>query len=34
MKEENKQTHHEDDDDDGGLDPHIWLDPLLVKIQS
>ncbi len=31
---ENKQTHHEDDDDDGGLDPHIWLDPLLVKIQA
>lgn len=31
---ENKQAHHEDDDDDGGLDPHIWLDPLLVKIQA
>jgi len=23
-----------DDDDDGGLDPHIWLDPILVKIQA
>lgn len=30
----NKNAHHDDDDDDGGLDPHIWLDPLLVKIQA
>lgn len=26
--------HHDDHDDDEGLDPHIWLDPVLVKTQS
>jgi len=23
-----------EDDDDGGLDPHIWLDPIMVKVQA
>jgi len=27
-------AHHEDHHDHGGLDPHIWLSPALVKIQA
>ncbi len=28
-EDEHKDEHHED-----GLDPHVWLDPLLVKVQA
>ena len=27
-------SHHDHDHDHGNLDPHIWLDPILVKTQS
>ena len=41
-EEENKTTNHkdekhnehEDEHDHEGLDPHVWLDPVLVKIQA
>ena len=31
-EEHTTQTHH--DHDHSGLDPHVWLDPVLVKIQA
>lgn len=38
-KEHHEDEHHDDHDeheghDHGGLDPHVWLDPLLVKTQA
>jgi len=32
--EEEKDDHHEEEHHENGLDPHVWLDPLLVKIQA
>ena len=29
-----KKHDHEDEHEHEGLDPHIWLDPVLVKIQA
>ena len=29
-----KDNDHEDEHDHEGLDPHVWLDPVLVKIQA
>src|SRR5574344_266068 len=29
-----KHEHEEDKHDHSGVDPHIWLDPILVKIQA
>lgn len=29
-----KHDEHEDEHDHEGLDPHVWLDPVLVKIQA
>lgn len=29
-----KHNDHEDEHDHEGLDPHVWLDPVLVKIQA
>lgn len=29
-----KHDDHEDEHDHEGLDPHVWLDPVLVKIQA
>ncbi len=29
-----KHNDHEDEDDHDGLDPHVWLDPVLVKVQA
>ena len=29
-----KHNEHEDEHDHEGLDPHVWLDPVLVKIQA
>jgi zinc transport system substrate-binding protein len=29
-----KHNEHEDEHDHEGLDPHVWLDPILVKIQA
>ncbi|RXJ60590.1 metal ABC transporter solute-binding protein, Zn/Mn family [Candidatus Marinarcus aquaticus] len=39
-KEHHDQEHHEDEEEHhdahehGGLDPHVWLDPILVKVQA
>lgn len=32
--QEDEHEHHDHDHDHSGLDPHIWLDPVLVKIQA
>lgn len=32
-KHEAKKESHDDHDHEDGLDPHIWLDPILVKVQ-
>lgn len=32
--EEHHEIHHEEHHDEEGLDPHIWLDPILVKTQA
>lgn len=29
-----KHNDHEDEHDHDGLDPHVWLDPVLVKVQA
>lgn len=31
---ENEEAHHDEHEDEDGLDPHVWLDPVLVKIQA
>ncbi|THB67734.1 MAG: ABC transporter substrate-binding protein [Gammaproteobacteria bacterium] len=33
-KHKHNHNHHGDHEHEDGLDPHIWLDPLLVKIQA
>ena len=33
-KHDKDGKHEHEDHEHGGLDPHIWLDPLLVKIQA
>ena len=33
-EEETKANNHKDEHDHEGLDPHVWLDPVLVKIQA
>jgi len=33
-KHAHKEEHHNEHDEDKILDPHIWLDPILVKIQA
>jgi len=32
--EKEKDNHHDEEHHEDGLDPHVWLDPLLVKIQA
>ena len=36
--DDHKEKHHDEDEEDhhehSGLDPHVWLDPVLVKIQA
>ena len=32
--QEDEHEHHDHDHDQSGLDTHIWLDPVLVKIQA
>jgi len=34
MRRMERGHHHHHHDGEGGLDPHIWLDPKLVKIQA
>lgn len=34
MTEHHHDAKADEHDDDGGLDPHIWLDPILVKTQA
>lgn len=33
-KDEHKDEKHDEHDDYEGLDPHVWLDPILVKIMA
>ncbi len=33
-KHEHEDEHEEEGHDHSGLDPHVWLDPILVKIQA
>ena len=32
--EDHDEHKHEEHHDHGGLDPHVWLDPVLVKMQA
>lgn len=32
--EKEKKVEHHDEDEHSGLDPHTWMDPLLVKLQA